>query len=47
MKYQMKIFDELPEVTADIFVEEEEEEEEHLPGNIYLSFSVLPFLYIS
>ncbi|KAK3758616.1 hypothetical protein RRG08_019526 [Elysia crispata] len=31
MKYQMKIFDELPEVTADIFVEEEEEEEEHLP----------------
>ncbi|RUS74317.1 hypothetical protein EGW08_017926 [Elysia chlorotica] len=31
MKYQMKIFDELPEVAADVFVEEEEEEEETLP----------------
>lgn len=30
MKYQMKIFDELPEVIEDTFIEEEEEEEEEL-----------------
>ena len=45
----MKIFDELPEVTEDIFVEpEEEEEEEQLPGNLCsFTFSIIfsPLVY--
>ena len=33
MKYKMKIFDEEPEISEEIFIDSDEEEDESLPGN--------------